>query len=479
MKTDRISDRLETGGRNPAATVAASPACGGSSCREATGFLQCDMVLEPISRRPIILPESTVRVVGELPAGAAAMHRPALHRPSGPADASGRSPRASIVVVARDNLIFTKLCLESVIANSHDPDYELIVVDNGSGPELRAYLDRLRNAFRRIRVIRNETNRGFAAASNQGLAKASGDRLVLLNNDTIVPHGWLSRLIRHLDDPTIGAVGPVTNRTSNEAQVETSYRTYGELERFARESACEREGARFDIPMLTMFCLAMRRDAYEQVGPLDEEYDIGTFEDDDYAMRLRGEGFRLVCAEDVFVHHFGGASLGNLMPSQHYQGLLNANRGRFERKWGIEWRGHRRRPGPAYRVVIDGVQEVVRRVVPEGSRVLVVSRGDPDLLDLPGRDARHFPQGPDGSYLGYHPADDNEAIGRLHAMRREGPAFFLIPGPSLWWLEYYPGLARYLAAADEEYLAAGLCVIFRLSQTLSDARPETPGIDSP
>src|SRR5262249_54396786 len=181
-----------------------------------------------------------------------------------------------------DNLVFSKLCLESVLANTDYPHYELIVVDNGSGEELLSYLDQLTDRFPFIRVVRNETNRGFAAANNQGLAQATGELFVLLNNDTIVPHGWLTRLVRHLDDPRVGAVGPVTNRVGNEAQIETSYRTYAEFERFARDCAQGHAGERFEIPMLAMFCFAMRREAHERVGPLDERYQIGMFEDDDY-----------------------------------------------------------------------------------------------------------------------------------------------------------------------------------------------------
>ena len=96
--------------------------------------------------------------------------------------------------------------------------------------------------------------------------------------------------------------------------------------------------------MLAMFCFAIRRETHERVGPLDEQYHIGMFEDDDYAVRLRKQGYRLICAEDVFVHHFGGVSLGSLLASGQFQKLLKANRERFERKWGIKWQPHRRRP---------------------------------------------------------------------------------------------------------------------------------------
>ena len=446
---------------------AAGTPTGMRSCSGRPSLLPPDLILEPVSRKPTVLPEATVRTVHDLSAGAGWAIGA---RTPGPFDPSARNlfPRVSIVVITRDNLVFSKLCLESVLANTDCPDYELIVVDNGSGEELLSYLDQLADRFPFIRVVRNETNRGFAAANNQGLAQATGDRFVLLNNDTIVPHGWLTQLIRHLDDPQVGAVGPVTNRIDNEAQIETSYRTYGEFERFAREQTRGHARERFEIPMLAMFCFAMRRETHRRVGPLDEQYQIGLFEDDDYAVRLRREGYRLVCAEDVFVHHFGGASFG-LLPPGHFQELLNANRERFQRNWGIAWRPHRHRPSPEYRRLIAVIREIVSEVIPAGATVLVISKGDPDLLDLEGRDARHFPQGADGSYAGHHPAGSAEAIDHLKSLQRSGAGYLLIPGPSLWWLEHYAGFRDYLADAGEEaFRETDLCVIFRLSRPPQD-----------
>jgi GT2 family glycosyltransferase len=431
-------------------------------------MLPPELILEPISRKPTLLPETTVRTVQNLPAGAARATGPLLPGPFGPA-APTSFPGASIVVVTRDNLVFSKLCLESVLANTDDPSYELIVVDNGSGEELLSYLDQLTDRFPFIRVVRNETNRGFAAANNQGLALATGDRLVLLNNDTIVPHGWLRRLVRHLDDPRVGAVGPVANRVGNEAQIQTSYRTYAEFERFAREHTDGHAGRCFEIPMLVMFCFAMRRETHEQIGPLDVQYEIGMFEDDDYAVRLRLKGYRLVCAEDVFVHHFGGVSLGSLLTSGQFHDLLTANRERFRRKWGIDWQPHRHRQRPAYRRVIAGIREAVRKVIPAGARMLVISKGDPDLLDMDGRGAQHFPQDAAGSYAGYHPAGSADAISHLKSLQRAGAEYLVIPGPAQWWLEHYAGFGQYLADSGEEaFRDADLCVIFRLSQPLPD-----------
>ena len=115
-------------------------------------------------------------------------------------------------------------------------------------------------------------------------------------------------------------------------------------------------------------------------------------------------------------------------------------------------------------VTVKGV-----RVIPAGARVLVISKGDPDLLDMEGRDAQHFPQDADGSYAGHHPAGSADAIGHLKSMQRAGAGYLLIPGPALWWLEHYAGLGEYLADVGvEAFRETDLCVIFRLSQFSQD-----------
>ena len=238
-----------------------------------------------------------------------------------------------MVVVTRDNLAFLRLCLESVLAATERP-FELIVVDNGSSDGTPTYLTLLAERNPHVRPICNDSNRGFAAACNQGADVAAGEVLVLLNDDTAVSPGWLERLSAHLERPEVGMVGPTTNRTGNEAQIDADYRTWAELVRFADTRASEHAGEAFEIPTLTMFCVAMRRELYEQVGPLDERFETGLLEDDDYSRRVRDAGYRLLCADDAFVHHFGETSFGKLVPSGEYARVLEANRARFEEQVG-------------------------------------------------------------------------------------------------------------------------------------------------
>ena len=256
-------------------------------------------------------------------------------------------PRASIVILTHDNLAFSRMCLTSVLENTEYPNYEVIVVDNASSDGTVEDLKSIAGTFPNITLILNDDNAGFGPGNNQGLRAATGDILVLLNNDTIVPRGWLTRLGRHLEDAGIGIVGPATNRSCNEAQIEIPYQTYREFQDVARSQGQRHDGERHPIRMPMMFCVAFRRDTYERLGPLDERYEIGMFEDEDYALRAKAEGLQVAWTPEVYVHHAYHATVGKLVPTGEYMRLVKLNQGRFEEKWGICWERHRPLPAPA------------------------------------------------------------------------------------------------------------------------------------
>jgi GT2 family glycosyltransferase len=265
-----------------------------SSHSLAPARLPPSLSLEVRSRDPLELDRATAQRVLGRPI-------PIKRRPPGP-------PRVSVVVPVHDNLACTRLSLESVLANTGAPPYEMIAVDNGSAPATREYLEVLAARNRHLRVIGSEQELGLAAACNRGLAAAEGKILVVLESDVVVPPRWLFDLVAHLDDPAIGLVGPSTNHAGDGARVGASYATYREMQRFARRRQEEfgGNGAR-DTDVAEMFCVAFRRGLLDAVGPFDERPELGRFEGE-YARRVRESGHRVVCADDVFVHHFGAAT---------------------------------------------------------------------------------------------------------------------------------------------------------------------------
>ena len=249
-------------------------------------------------------------------------------------------PKVSVIIVTYNNVQLTRGCIDSLLRNCAYPNLQLIIVDNASQDSTRNYLRYLARSEPNVSIVLNEQNLGFAAANNQGLRLAQGHYLVLLNNDTVVPKGWLAPLLRHLDDPEVGLVGPTTNAVGNEARVSIDYQDLDDMEDFSDRRTTQYRGRCFDIPMLAMFCVAMRREVLDQVGWLDEAFGIGMFEDDDYSRRVQAAGLRTVCAEDSYIHHYGQASFKALIASGEYQRLWDKNQAYFESKWG-PWQPHR------------------------------------------------------------------------------------------------------------------------------------------
>ena len=253
-------------------------------------------------------------------------------------------PKVSIIIVTFNNLGFTKRCIESIYEKTAYPNFEVIVVDNGSTDGTRDYLLQQETTHSNMKVILNDENISFARANNMGIRISKGEYVILLNNDTVVTRGWVSGLVKYFSDPSVGMVGPVTNSIGNEAKINVNYKDLSEMDRFAESYTREHRKFSFEIPVLALYCAALSRKAIDKVGLLDEQFLIGMFEDDDYAMRLKSAGFKIICAEDVFIHHYGGATLSRLQPDE-YQRIFEENKRRYEQKWGTHWRPHKYRDG--------------------------------------------------------------------------------------------------------------------------------------
>ncbi len=120
--------------------------------------------------------------------------------------------------------------------------------------------------------------------------------------------------------------------------------------------------------------------------------------------------------------------------------------------------------GGGARSPVDRIHALVRLGVPEGSTVLVVSRGDEDLVRIPGRRGWHFPQSEGGVYAGHHPGDSAEAVAHLEMLRSRGADYLVIPCTAYWWLEHYEGLRAHLdTRARLVAFHEDVCLLFALS----------------
>ncbi|MGY0505575.1 glycosyltransferase [Luteimonas sp. e5] len=255
-------------------------------------------------------------------------------------------PLVSVIVLTYNNWAYTRECLRSIEEYSDYPNLEVIVVDNASSDETREELQRWMDegscAGHSRRLILNNDNLGFSAGNNIGMQVSKGEYIVILNNDTHVTPGWVRGLLSPLrTNPDVGLVGPVTNNIGNEAKIDITYDSMTDMLELSGEYTRRHAGISFDIDTLAFFCVMMSRATYEKVGPLDEEFGVGFFEDDDYCRRVEKLGLRKLCLEDVFVHHHLSASFDALRAERKKE-LFLTNKEKYEKKWG-QWQPHRGR----------------------------------------------------------------------------------------------------------------------------------------
>lgn len=239
--------------------------------------------------------------------------------------------KTSIVIATFNKFEYTEQCIASIREYTPAGSYEIIVVDNHSTDNTVEWL----KAQSDIISIVNEENLGFPIACNQGIEVASGDNILLLNNDTIVAPRWLENMLVCLySDDSIGAVGPVTNSCSNLQQIEVPYDSIESMVEFAEQYNCSDPTKWEERIRLIGFCMLIKKQAINKIGLLDERFTPGNLEDDDYSHRLRVAGYRLILCKDTFIHHFGSMSFKENV--QNYIDLIMRNRKKFCDKWGYD-----------------------------------------------------------------------------------------------------------------------------------------------
>lgn len=256
-------------------------------------------------------------------AGVQPVKRPKLELPS-------RWPSISVIIPLHGGEEDIERCLEALCAY---PSllHEVIVVDNASPDKAAEAADDLCKRLPNGRVIRLEENKGFAAGCNAGFAASAGEVVIYLNNDAVMPRSGLIRMIESLTaSGSIAASGPLSNSVGHLQLTGTTYTSFETLDSFADEFA-QRQAADTDVDMLVGFCLAVRRQAIEEVGGFDEGFGLGTFEDNDLCYRLRRAGWRLVISQRSFVHHEGSMTIRRVIPEPG--SLLAQNQARYLAKW--------------------------------------------------------------------------------------------------------------------------------------------------
>jgi GT2 family glycosyltransferase/glycosyltransferase involved in cell wall biosynthesis len=230
-------------------------------------------------------------------------------------------PSVDVVVCVHDALEDLRVCLWS-LTHKTDRPLRLILIDDGSGPETRDYLDAFVARRPSVKLIRRDDSpHGYTLAANTGLRESSADYVVLLNSDVVVSHRWLERILACGEaDTRVGIVGPLSNAASHQSVPQLRENGSWAVNQppdwltvdaaaLALRHGAPRANAK--LPFLNGFCYAIKRAVIDAIGYFDEErFAEGYCEENDYSQRAREAGFELAVVDDAYVFHAKSKSYG-------------------------------------------------------------------------------------------------------------------------------------------------------------------------
>ncbi|APC41620.1 glycosyltransferase [Clostridium estertheticum] len=239
--------------------------------------------------------------------------------------------KTSIIILTYNNLVYNRICVDSIRKYTKENTYEIIVVDNNSTDGTREWLKEQKD----IKAILNDENVGFPKGCNIGIESSDKENdILLLNNDTVVTPRWLDNLKECLySDDKVGSTGSITNNCSNYQSISVPYIDVNDMIPFTEATNISNPNKWEQKVRLVAFCMLIKRDVLNKIGIMDERFTPGNFEDDDLCMRIIEAGYKMMLCNDSFIHHFGSSSFSK--DYIKFSNVLSTNRKKLEDKWGF------------------------------------------------------------------------------------------------------------------------------------------------
>lgn len=240
--------------------------------------------------------------------------------------------KTSVVILSYNTQKMLQSCINSIKETVSSTACEIIIVDNNSEDSSKEWLEENRHLG--YKLICNMENKGFPYGCNQGIKISEADNdIFLLNSDTIVTQNALFWLRMGLyEDKKTGAVGSVTNNAPNLQKIDGTKRVEEWLD-YAVTNNVPMERPYEEKVFLVGFALLIKRRAMDQVGLLDTIFSPGTYEDNDYCMRLHRAGWSVRLCHNSFIFHYGSGDGKN---KEKWADLNDRNHGKLNEKWGFD-----------------------------------------------------------------------------------------------------------------------------------------------
>lgn len=240
------------------------------------------------------------------------------------------NPKVSVIIPTKDKLEFFQPCIESLLGKTRYPNYEVLVVDNqSSDPDTLNYYQQLTEDYpEQVRVLSFDKPFNFSEMNNWAAEQATGEYLLLLNNDTeIIQPEWLDRMMNHGQRQDVGIVGarllyPESGRIQHAGVVlgisEIADHPFNDLLTANDASYMERSRLDQNFSAVTAATLLIKADVYSAVNGMDADNLAVLFNDVDLSLRVGELGYRIVWTPYAMVTHHGSVSLKQSQTSSFY-----------------------------------------------------------------------------------------------------------------------------------------------------------------
>ena len=252
------------------------------------------------------------------------------------------NPRISIVIANKDHAEDLKRCVDSIMERSTYSNYEIIIVENNSTTEeIQKLYKEYQDKYAFIKVVKFEGAFNYSAVNNLGVKHAEGEYILLLNNDTeVITPGWMEEMLMYAQREDVGAVGAKLlygDRTIQHAGVILklgAHRTAGHGHYKQPDSKLGYMGRLCyaqNVSAVTGACLLVKKAVFEQVGGLEESFEI-SLNDVDFCLKLREAGYLNVWTPFAELYHHESISRG-LDDKGEKAARYNRESEQFRTKW--------------------------------------------------------------------------------------------------------------------------------------------------
>ena len=252
-------------------------------------------------------------------------------------------PKISIVIANKDHEADLRRCITSIVQKSTYQNYEIIVVENNStSPEIEKYYGELQEQLAdKVKVIRFEGSFNYSAVNNLGVKNATGEYILLLNNDTeVITSNWMEELLMYAQREDVGAVGAKllyadrtiqhagvvlglgAHRTAGHSHYKIPVQNLGYMGRLCYTQ---------NVSAVTGACLMVKKELFELVGGLEESFAI-SLNDVDFCLKLREKGYLNVWTPFAELYHYESISRG-LDDQGEKAERYNRESEQFRKKW--------------------------------------------------------------------------------------------------------------------------------------------------